>query len=172
MEVRIKTRHGNVYVWKAHKDPFVDKLTWLLVGSGTNQATRLSCEGFSWLGHLWWEDPHTRTWKTEAFAFCLLALTHADKLIYLMAVASLLVVELASLGFQCRLKTSNSPGILQAFSTSLGLLRHPAFWTERLQIPMWDSHQIQFSKLTNYIYGIYMIYIYICMYIYTHIYIL
>lgn len=37
-----------------------------------------------------------------------------------------------SSGFQHNLKTSSSPGILQAFSTRLGLIRHPALWAEQL----------------------------------------
>lgn len=39
---------------------------------------------------------------------------------------------LVSLHFQHTLKTSSSPGKLQAFSTRLGLLRQPALWTEQL----------------------------------------
>lgn len=41
-----------------------------------------------------------------------------------------LILELTSSGFQGRLKTSISPGVLQAFSAILRLLRHSALWTE------------------------------------------
>lgn len=37
-----------------------------------------------------------------------------------------------SSAFQCGLKTSDSPRLLQAFSTRWGLLRYLALWTEQL----------------------------------------
>ena len=69
-----------------------------------------------------------------SFAFCPFTLTFVGEFVYVVIVAKM---KSRSSGFQGRLNTSSSPGILQNFSTRLGLQRHPISWTERLP----DSHR-------------------------------
>ena len=82
-------------------------------------------EDSSWLWALPSSDNPDKRWKL-CFA-CLPSLSLASS-------STLLLLPQHSLasGFQYRLKTSNSPGILQAFSARLVLKRLPTSWTEQL----------------------------------------
>lgn len=88
---------------------------------------------------------HIKRGGRRKLQFCLFAFTLAGKFLYAEAAGgggSSLPSETNIFGLPSKLNTSYSPGILEAFSTRLALLRYSALCAENLPLgfTVYDSH--------------------------------
>lgn len=76
--------------------------------------------------------PDKKNMKEGITAFNFLSSVFLASLSTLFCSIPPLMVEPASSSLQYRLKTSNAPGIFQAFNTRLIVMNHPGTWTKQL----------------------------------------
>lgn len=138
------------------------------------QATRHSCEGLSWsdclkhkdLPWIWWHllvAAGIRRQRRKLGFACLPSPCWQVHLSFRCSVP-LPTLEATPSTFSLRLKTSRSPGILQAFSAKLEWPRHPASWTniysisyvsvenlDLIQVPGTHNGRTVLKKLKNWI---------------------